>query len=169
MWNNSLEEAFECFWRSFADEHNNFNKIDQKKRTIEQIILQLEPHDYWIYYVNIDLRHQYGISVSESQTFISTKTSPVEGSEEKWLFLQTILCTEGNSTQNEAHPFDICVKMLASIISKRILQFFPHSAYALLQQVIAPIFTVLLEHLRAFKKASMFMQTLPDYLGVSYM
>ena len=22
-----------------------------------------EPHDYWIYYVNIDLRHQYGISV----------------------------------------------------------------------------------------------------------
>ena len=26
-------------------------------------------HDYRNYYVNIDLRHQYGISVSESQTF----------------------------------------------------------------------------------------------------
>ena len=27
------------------------------------------PHDFQIYYVNIDLRHQYGISVAESQTF----------------------------------------------------------------------------------------------------
>jgi len=33
----------------------------------------LEPHDYWIYYVNIDLRHQYGISVAESQTFLREK------------------------------------------------------------------------------------------------
>ena len=24
----------------------------------------MEPHDYWIYHVNIDLRHQYGISVA---------------------------------------------------------------------------------------------------------
>ena len=31
--------------------------------------LHLETHDYRIYYVNIDLRHQYGISVAESQTF----------------------------------------------------------------------------------------------------
>ena len=35
--------------------------------------LYLEPHDYRIYYVNIDLRHQYGISVAESQTFLRTK------------------------------------------------------------------------------------------------
>ena len=28
--------------------------------------LYLEPRDYWIYYVNIGLRHQYGISVAES-------------------------------------------------------------------------------------------------------
>ena len=33
--------------------------------------LHLEPHDYRIYYVNIDLRHQYGISVAESRTFSS--------------------------------------------------------------------------------------------------
>ena len=33
----------------------------------------LEPHDYRIHYVNIDLRHQYGISVAESQTFLLTK------------------------------------------------------------------------------------------------
>ena len=35
--------------------------------------LYLEPHDYRIYYVNIDLRHQYGISVTESQTFLLAK------------------------------------------------------------------------------------------------
>ena len=35
--------------------------------------LCLEPHDYRIYYVNIDLRHQYRISVAESQTFLLVK------------------------------------------------------------------------------------------------
>ena len=29
--------------------------------------------EYQIYYVNIDLRHQYGISVAESQTFLRVK------------------------------------------------------------------------------------------------
>ena len=29
--------------------------------------LYLEPHDYRIHYVNIDLHHQYGVSVTESQ------------------------------------------------------------------------------------------------------
>ena len=33
----------------------------------------MEPHDYRIYFVNIDLRHQYGISVVESQTFLQAK------------------------------------------------------------------------------------------------
>ena len=47
----------------------NFAKIDQEKRKI----LHLEPHDYRIYYVNIDLRHQYGISVAETQTFLHAK------------------------------------------------------------------------------------------------
>ena len=41
----------------------HFTKIDQNKRKI----------DYRICYVNIDLRHQYGISVAESQTFLRTK------------------------------------------------------------------------------------------------
>ena len=35
--------------------------------------LYLEPHDYRIHYGNIDLRHQYRISVSESQTFLLAK------------------------------------------------------------------------------------------------
>ena len=30
--------------------------------------LYLEPHDYRIFYVNVDLRHQYGISAAELQT-----------------------------------------------------------------------------------------------------
>ena len=41
----------------------HFTKIDQNKRKI----------DYRICYVNIDLRHQYGISVAESQTFLRAK------------------------------------------------------------------------------------------------
>ena len=42
-------------------------------------------HDYRIYYVNIDLRHQYGISVSESQTFLLAKRPSEAMSEEKRL------------------------------------------------------------------------------------
>ena len=33
----------------------------------------MEPHDYRIYFVNIDLRHQHGISVAESQTSLRAK------------------------------------------------------------------------------------------------
>ena len=35
--------------------------------------MHLEPHDCRIYYLNIDLRHEYGISVAESQTFLFVK------------------------------------------------------------------------------------------------
>ena len=50
----------------------HFTKIYQEKHKIEQI-LHLEPHDYPIYYINTDLRHQYGISVAESQMFLLPK------------------------------------------------------------------------------------------------
>ena len=50
----------------------HFTKIDQEKRKIYHICIW-NPHDYRIYYVNIDLRHQYGISVAESQTFLLAK------------------------------------------------------------------------------------------------
>ena len=33
----------------------------------------MEPHDYRIHFLSIDLRHQYGISVAESQTFLRAK------------------------------------------------------------------------------------------------
>ena len=46
----------------------------------------LGPHDYRIYYVNIDLRHQYGISVVEVQTFLLAKRSLGEKQEETAVF-----------------------------------------------------------------------------------
>ena len=39
-------------------------------------ILHLEPHDFRIYYVNIDLRQLYGISVADSQTFLASRNVP---------------------------------------------------------------------------------------------
>ena len=36
--------------------------------------LCLEPHDHRILYVNIHLRHQYGISVAESHNFLLAKS-----------------------------------------------------------------------------------------------
>ena len=38
--------------------------------------LYLEPHDHQISYVNIDLRHQCGISAAESQTLILCAKRP---------------------------------------------------------------------------------------------
>ena len=46
---------------------------DRPEDTQNWTNLYLEPHDYRIHYVNIDLRHQYGISVAESQTFLLAK------------------------------------------------------------------------------------------------
>ena len=35
--------------------------------------LYLKPHDCWIYHVNINFHHQYGISAAESQTSLCAK------------------------------------------------------------------------------------------------
>ena len=51
----------------------NFTIIDQEKHKIKKIYIILETHDYQTYYVNIDLCHQYGISVAEKQTFLLAK------------------------------------------------------------------------------------------------
>ena len=56
---------------SFADEHNTLVKLT--RRNVKLNNLDVEPHDYRIYCVNINLRHQYGISVAESQTFLRAK------------------------------------------------------------------------------------------------
>ena len=59
-----------------------FTKIDQEKRKIEQICIW-NPMTTGFIYVNIDLRHQYGISVAESQTFLLAKRPLAVMSEEK--------------------------------------------------------------------------------------
>ena len=56
----------------------NFTIIDQEKHKSKQI-LHLEPHNWQMYYVNIDLHQQYGISVTDSQRFFWRN---VPGSEE---------------------------------------------------------------------------------------
>ena len=52
--------------------------------------LHLEPHDYRIYYVNvnIDSRHQYGISVAESQTLFPAKCRKLRGARRNGCFLR---------------------------------------------------------------------------------
>ena len=62
----------------------HFTKIDQEKRKIEQICIW-NPMTTEFIYVNIDLRHQYGISATESQTFLLTKRPSAAMSEEKRL------------------------------------------------------------------------------------
>ena len=51
----------------------HFTKIDHDKRG--------SPSDYRIYYVNTDLRHQYGIFAAETQTFLRPKRPHASGEE----------------------------------------------------------------------------------------
>ena len=51
----------------------------------EYSLLQKSGCDYRIYYVNIDLRDRYGISVAESQTFLLAKRPSEAMNEEKRL------------------------------------------------------------------------------------
>ena len=44
--------------------------------TLNWTNLLLEPHNYQIYYVNVDIRHQYGISLADSQAFGSSRNVP---------------------------------------------------------------------------------------------
>ena len=67
----------------FQNKHLSFAKVRWQMNTIlyqnrpedsqNWTNLYLEPHDYLIYYVIADLRHQCGISVAESQTFFRVK------------------------------------------------------------------------------------------------
>ena len=44
-------------------------------------MINVEAHNYRIYYVSIDLRHQYGIFAAETQTFLRAKRSHASGEE----------------------------------------------------------------------------------------
>ena len=66
--------------------NTTLTKIDQEKRKIEQICIW-NSMTTGFFYINIALRHQYGISAAESHTF-AAKLYLAARSEEKRLFSQ---------------------------------------------------------------------------------
>ena len=73
---------------SFSGVHSQMNTTLYQNRpgqTKNWTNLHLEHHHYRIYYVNTDLCHQYGISVTESQTFLFVKRPSAAMSKEKRL------------------------------------------------------------------------------------
>ena len=73
MWiYSSVEEAFEFCLRSFADKLNTLPKSTRRNVKLTKFAFGT-PWLYRIYYINIDLRHQYGLSVAASQTFLLAK------------------------------------------------------------------------------------------------
>ena len=72
-----------CEWSSFTDEHNTLPKSTRKNVKWNKFAFGTPSQPDLLY--NIDLRHQYGISVAESQMFLLAKRPSVEKSEEKHL------------------------------------------------------------------------------------
>ena len=71
-------------WQMNTTLHEN-----QPEDTQNSTNLYLEPHDYRIYYVNIDLRHQYATSVCRRVADVPPgETFPAAKSEEKRMFSQ---------------------------------------------------------------------------------
>ena len=65
----------------------NFTKNDQAKPKIEQIYLHLEPHDYRINYVNIDLSHENEIAFTKAQVPLLAKQPSGEEQREMAIFV----------------------------------------------------------------------------------
>ena len=59
--------------------------------TLNWTKIYLEPHDHRIYYVNIDLHHQYGISAPESQTFLRGKRPQLRRARRNGCFRRLLL------------------------------------------------------------------------------
>ena len=69
LWNIVFSRFDGACWQMNTTLYQNLSEDTQNWTN-----LYLEPHDYRIYYVNIDLVcHQYGISAAESQTFLRAK------------------------------------------------------------------------------------------------
>ena len=64
--------AWEARLELICKRTQNVTIIDQEKQKSNKFTFGT-PRLYQIYYVNIDLRHQYGIKVAESQTFLRAK------------------------------------------------------------------------------------------------
>ena len=59
--------------------------------TLNWTKIYLEPHDHRIYYVNIDLRHQYGIAAPELQTFLRAKRPQLRRARRNGCFRRLLL------------------------------------------------------------------------------
>ena len=82
-----------------ADKHNTLPKSTRRHVKLDNANLYLEPHNYRIYYVNIELRHQYGIAVAESQTFLRAKGSQRRRARRNGCFRRLILFPGGTQTR----------------------------------------------------------------------
>ena len=75
LWNIIVlkkKHYFEFCWSSLADEHNTSPKSTKRNVKLNKFAFGTQ----WmsrIYNVNIDLCHQYGFSITKSQTFLLTK------------------------------------------------------------------------------------------------
>ena len=70
--------AWEARLELICKRTQNVTIIDQEKQKSNKFTFGT-PRLYQIYYVNIDLRHQYGIKVAESQTFLRAKRAKRRG------------------------------------------------------------------------------------------
>ena len=94
--------------------------------------LYLEPHDYQIHYVNIDLRDQYGISVTESQTFLLTKCPQRRRARRNGCFrrLRHCLCPANDKTfvsyeKNKMAALSLYLNSVLNFISTFVLNTLP--------------------------------------------
>ena len=86
--------------------------------------LYLEPHDYRIYYVNIDLRHQYGISAAESQTFLHAKRpqrrrARRNGCFRRLPFCQRMNCCIDHTLHKVYNSFQISCKVFLGLCASK--------------------------------------------------
>ena len=66
-------------------------------------------HRYWIYYVNVDLHHQYGISVPGSQTFLRAKSPQRRRARRKGCFRRLPISHFLLGSRLTRHKFALCL------------------------------------------------------------
>ena len=73
LWNTVFSKGKIWVFAGARGQMNTTLCQNRPEKTQNWTNLYLKPHDCQIYYANINLRHQYGISVAESQTFLRAK------------------------------------------------------------------------------------------------
>ena len=73
LWNTVFSKGKIWVFAGARGQMNTTLCQNRPEKTQNWTNLYLKPHDCQIYYANINLRHQYGISAAESQTFLRAK------------------------------------------------------------------------------------------------